>query len=208
MVASSRKWALLVGTLCLAAWIPISATAAPPGETSPQKKPAAAAAKAAEGEVPVTPSPKARASFLYKGANKLVREANQLADTARKMWADALHRYHRAAKLFSSFKIDLNIGWTLESMGRNTEAAVYIEKFLINSAKAPPHIIKSARGRLKHLRDKLVSVKVSCPVEGATVQINGDDVGQVPISLTTWSRASTSWWCTRRATCPFQRNWI
>lgn len=114
-------------------------------------------------------------------AAQLFTEATGLFD--RGMYLDALKKFRRARALYASFKIDLNIGATLDAMGRRTEAAGYIEKFLINADKAPPPIIAAARQRLEQLRKKLARVKVTCLVDGAMVRVGHRSVGRTPLEL-------------------------
>jgi hypothetical protein len=120
------------------------------------------------------PSPKQEARTLYKKANKLFK---------RGMYLDALAKYRQARALYSSFKIDLNIGATLDAMGRRTEAASYFERFLIQSTNAPQKITDAAKERLDELKKKLGSVKLTSMVDGATVSVDGKGVGKTPLEL-------------------------
>jgi len=122
----------------------------------------------------------ARASAKEHAA-ALFNEAAKLFD--RGMYLDALKKFRKARAVYPSFKIDLNIGATLDAMGRRTEAAGYFEKFLINAAKAPPPIIAAARQRLEQLRKKLARIKVTCLVEGAMVRVGDKSVGLTPLEL-------------------------
>ena len=119
-----------------------------------------------------SPKDRARALFL---------EANELFD--RGMYQDALTLYRKARALYPSFKIDLNIGGTLDALGRRTEAAVYFERFLLNASKAPRAVAREAKRRLRHLRRKLGWVKVTCMVEGAAILVDGVSVGHTPMDL-------------------------
>ena len=120
-------------------------------------------------------------STARERAAALFNEAAALFD--RGMFLDALKKFRKARAVYPSFKIDLNIGATLDAMGRRTEAAHYFERFLVNADKAPPAIITAARQRLEQLRLKLARVKVSCLVEGAMVRANGRSVGRTPLEL-------------------------
>lgn len=114
-------------------------------------------------------------------ARVLFREANTLY--SRGMYLDALQKYRDARALYPSFKIDLNIGATLDALGRRTEAAAFIERFLVQSASAPAEIIDAARSRLEELRKKLARVKVTSLAEGATLWVDGKAVGTTPFEL-------------------------
>lgn len=120
------------------------------------------------------PSPKEQARRLFLEGNDLF---------GRGMFLDALDRYRKARDLYPSFKIDLNIGGTLDALGRRTDAAVYYERFLLQSQKAPPDVIQSARERLDDLRKKLARVNVSCLQDGAVIVVDGQVVGQTPLEL-------------------------
>ncbi len=118
--------------------------------------------------------PKVRARALFI-------EANQLFD--RGMLQDALTLYRQARDLYPSFKIDLNIGGTLDALGRRTEAAIYFERFLLNASKAPKGVAREAKRRLKALRRKLGWIKITCMVEGAVIMLDGRSVGRTPRDL-------------------------
>ena len=120
------------------------------------------------------PSPKDKARSIFL-------EANELFDRA--MFQDALTLYRKARALYPSFKIDLNIGGTLDALGRRTEAAVYFERFLLNAAKAPKGVAREAKRRLRALQRKLGWVKVTCMVEGAVILVDGVSVGYTPRDL-------------------------
>jgi tetratricopeptide (TPR) repeat protein len=130
-------------------------------------------------------------------ARKLFREANRLFK--RKMYLDALRKYRQARALYPSYKIDLNIGGTLDELGRRTEAAAYFERFLIQSSDAPAPITKAARSRLDELRKKLASAKVTCLVDGATVLVDGKGAGTTPLEIPLYFEAGTYTIAARKA---------
>jgi hypothetical protein len=131
----------------------------------------------------------ALAETAEEQARVLFREANQLF--ARKMYLDALAKYRRAQALYPSHKIDLNIGGTLDLLGRRTEAAFYFERFLAQSASAPADTVASARARLQQLRGKLGRVKVTTLLEGATILADGVSVGTAPLDLPVYLEPGT-----------------
>jgi len=154
---------------------PALAEKAEPAKPAEEVEPA----KPAEEAEPAKPLPgagdkRSRATALFKEANKLA---------SRGQFLDALAKYKAATELYPSYKIDLNIGGTLDNMGRPTEAAIYFEKFLISAVKAPPAIVASARERLATLRGKLARLKVTCLVKGSVVQVDGSDLGKLPLEL-------------------------
>jgi tetratricopeptide (TPR) repeat protein len=118
--------------------------------------------------------PKQRARALFKRANELF---------SRGMYLDALRKYREARALYPSVKIDLNIGATLDALGRRTEAAAFIERFLVQSAAAPTDVIDAATARLEELRRKLARVKITTLVEGATLWVDNKAVGTTPMEL-------------------------
>ncbi len=120
------------------------------------------------------PDPRARAQELFRQANQLF---------SRGLFLDALKRYRQARALYPSFKIDLNIGQTLQRMKRDAEAAVYYEKFLLSAAKAPPAITAKVKKQLALLRQRLASVKVSCMEDGVMIKLDGRAVGKTPMDL-------------------------
>jgi len=124
---------------------------------------------------------RAEANKLYKTANKLVREGTGMLVQGRIKCEDALSRFKKAYELYPSFKIDLNIGGTLDAMGQLTQAAAYFERFLAKAhTKAPKPIMEAARQRLARIKQNLSSVTVKCPVEGALIQVDGEEVGKTP----------------------------
>ncbi len=98
------------------------------------------------------------------------------------MCQEGLDKYYQARKLFPSYKIDLNIGAALDALGRTVEAAVYHERFLKKSAEAPKEITERAKTKLEQLRKTLAGVTVEANVKGASILLNGEKVGQVPLA--------------------------
>ena len=128
----------------------------------------------AAGEAVAGGADRARASELFVQGNRLFK---------RGLYLDALKKFRQAQKLFPSHKIDLNIGSTLDALGRRTEAAAYFERFLVQASSAPEKITKLARKRLEQLKRKLGSVRLTCLEEGAVVRVDGKSVGRTPLDL-------------------------
>jgi tetratricopeptide (TPR) repeat protein len=121
-----------------------------------------------------------RADSPRERAAQLLRAGNQLHD--RGDYPGALQKYREAKNLYPSFKIDFNIGITLDAMGRSIEAAELLDRFLRRAASAAdPAIVSAARRRLEGLRHRLASLSVRCALRGATVAVNRAPVGQTPL---------------------------
>ena len=142
-----------------------------------------ALAQSTTGDPAAATDQRAEANRLFKTANKLVREGSGMLVQGRIKCQDALARFKKAYELYPSFKIDLNIGGTLDTMGQTTEAAAYFERFLAKAHEAPGPIIEAARQRLARIRQNLASVTVRCPIQGASIQVDGEEVGQTPQKL-------------------------
>ncbi len=134
-------------------------------------------------DAPATGTSKAKASALYREANLLSKKGTGMTAEAKQFCQEALAKYREAYGLFPSYKIELNIGGILDVLGYSSRSASYFEKFLLNSAKAPPNIISAARSRLDQLRGKLASIKVAEAVKGAAILVNGQVVGKAPMQL-------------------------
>ena len=117
---------------------------------------------------------KDQARSLFGLANKAYKKGQ---------YGEALKLYRRANTIFPSYKIQLNIGETLESMGRSTEAAVVYHRFLDTFKDAPRPARRDAWLRLSGLRRWLTRVKVICTEQGAQVKVNDLDQGMTPLSI-------------------------
>lgn len=117
-------------------------------------------------------TPQKKASAMFKQGNKLY---------ARGDVKGALEKFLKARHLYPSYKLDLNIATCLYDMGRHADAARELERFLEKAEKAPPATVKAAHVRLQKLRKTLSSVKLTCPVEGAVIFIDGNEVGVTPL---------------------------
>ena len=127
----------------------------------------------------------ARAGAGKKEARILFKQGNRLAE--RGMYLDALRKYKEAKALYPSPKIDLNLGDTLKELGRHAEAATYFERYLIQppgegSNKPEAERLKKVATRLlDEMKAKVGSVSLSCPLDGATVLLDGKVVGKTPL---------------------------
>ncbi len=154
---------------------PAKASEAKPAE---EAKPAT---PAAEAPAVSKPTPKKQASALYRAGNQQAKEGVRMTFEGGQLLEKALANFKKASELFSSFKIDLNIGGVMAAMGRRAESAAYHEEFLLKVPKTvPAEIVTAAKQKLGELRAQLGSLMVESPLEGMAIQINGDDVAVTP----------------------------
>lgn len=120
------------------------------------------------------------ANTARQQARVLFRQGNKLYD--KQDYEGALNKFRQAAKLYSSYKIDLNIANTLDVMGRRIEAVELFEQFLERAKdEAPRAALKAAQQRYDALRQALVSIQVLCNVAGADVTVDEEVVGATPL---------------------------
>lgn len=115
-----------------------------------------------------------RGRELFGQANKAYKKGQ---------YDEALKLYRQANAILPSYKIQLNIGEALESMGRNTEAAAEYHGFLSTFKDAPRPARRDAWLRLDGMRRWLSQVEVTCAEKGAVVSIEGNEVGKTPLAL-------------------------
>ena len=124
-------------------------------------------------------APTAEAQSDKYRAGKLFRQGNRLY--AKGDAKGALEKFFAARKLYPSYKLDLNIATCLYDMGRHADAARELERFLEKAEKAPPATVKAAHLKLSKLRRSLSSIKLTCNEDGATIIVDGKEVGRTPL---------------------------
>ena len=118
-------------------------------------------------------SPREQARILFGQGNALRKAGDH---------EGALRKFRAAYRLLPSFKIDLNIAFTLYDLKRNAGAAASFARFLRRGAgNSPRKMVRLARARLRQLRLKVASVRLRCPVSGATVTVDGRRRGITPL---------------------------
>ncbi len=114
-----------------------------------------------------------RANALFLEGRKLYSKGN---------YSGALMRFRRANRLFSSYKIDVSIGFCLDVLQRSPEAAPFFERFLAHrQSKENPALLKRVRSRLKKIRSILGTITLSTKTRGAIVTVDGKPVGETPL---------------------------
>jgi len=121
------------------------------------------------------PSARKRARALFIKGNKLF---------AKKDYKRALKQYRAARRLYASYKIDFNIGTTLELMKLPHLAAEHFEKFVMRADRDKDmRIVKMAWAKLLTLRKRLVRISVHCRIKGTAVRVGERAVGTTPLRL-------------------------
>ena len=118
-----------------------------------------------------------------QAAQSAFSRANRAFDG--KNYEEALVGYRKAQSLFPSLRILLNIGITLDVMGRGPEALPYLEKFLQAGGEASNKARREARARLVKLIRRLARVRIKDLPGGAGVSVGtrGVDRAQVAQGL-------------------------
>ena len=124
------------------------------------------------------PTARQRARSLFIKGNKLF---------AKKNYRGALVQYRNARKLYASYKIDFNIGTTLELLKLPHRAAEHFERFVLRADRDKDmHIVKMAWTKLLELRKRLVRISLRCPVKGASVKVGDRLVGTTPLRFSSY----------------------
>ena len=136
----------------------------------------------ADPPLTVSRAEKDRARTLFDRANKMYK---------RGQYEEALKLYRDAGAIYPSYKIELNIGETLESLGRNTEAATTYHQFLRKFKDAPVSARREAWLRMDGMRRWLGRVKLHCDEEGAQVSLDDKAVGVTPLESSIYFQPGT-----------------
>lgn len=128
---------------------------------------------AGSGQVHADPD-KRKASVLFKEGNRLYQ---------RGLYLDALNKYKQARAIYPSAKIDLNIGSTLDALGKRAEAAAYFARFLLQKGNTSGKVVRQARRFFAALKKKVASVELTCAEAGATVRVDSAVLGITPLAV-------------------------
>ena len=124
------------------------------------------------------PTARQRARTMFIKGNKLF---------AKKDYRGALEQYQEARRLFASYKIDFNIGTTLELLKLPHRAAEHFERFVLRADRDKDmRIVKKAWAKLLKLRKRLVRLTVRCAVKGASVKVDNHLEGTTPLKFSSY----------------------
>lgn len=118
-------------------------------------------------------------------AQSLLTEGSALYEKGD--YADALEKFKQAFAAYDSPKLLFNIGQANRDLGRPAEALDAFEEFLIGAGDAAPETIEEARKSVDELQTKLGRLRVECPIENATISLDGKDVGLTPLTKLLWA---------------------
>lgn len=128
----------------------------------------------------VFPPPVLADGNKHKEAESHLAEGNRLYGAGE--YEAALKQFRAAHLLVKDVKLQVNMGFTLERLGRIPEAAVCFERFLLHrDAAGYPTQAGVVRKRLDRIRRRLGQVVVQCREPGASVTLEGRDVGRTPL---------------------------
>jgi hypothetical protein len=125
-------------------------------------------------------SPASGADSARNRARSLFLKARDLYN--QKDYPAALTHFQRASRIYRSYKIDLSIGFTLEKLGRLTEAAAYYERFLIDRSRPTDNDVEdTVLGKLERIRHEVATVSLDAKVRGAVVVLDNEARHATPL---------------------------
>jgi tetratricopeptide (TPR) repeat protein len=96
--------------------------------------------------------------------------------------AEALALFKEAYAQVQNPRYQYNIGVACQALGRDAEALQAFQTFGANAQGVRQEYIDDAQKQIEVLRDRVAKVVVTSSVPGATVLVDGRDVGQTPLS--------------------------
>lgn len=94
----------------------------------------------------------------------------------------AAQAYKQAYELVQYPIILFNLGLSYEGLGKPVEAVKTFEQVLAAPGKLKPTRVEQAKEALAKQRLLIAELQVTCNVEGATIKIDGEEVGAVPLA--------------------------
>jgi hypothetical protein len=123
---------------------------------------------------PLKPDAAARADDLFKAG---------MSDVKQQKWAEAEVKFQAALELNRSYDVAANLGQTQYRLGKYRDAAEHLSFAVRNwpliGKKEPREL---AAKRLAELRKLVGTVTIQVSVPGATVLVDGKEVGQSPLA--------------------------
>jgi PEGA domain/TPR repeat len=121
-------------------------------------------------EVAKTPKERARQHF-----------AEGIESYDRGDYEAAIASYQKAFVLVPYPVIAFNIGLAYEKLGKPVEAVATMKKVLADPGTMRPQRIEQARSTLETQGRLVAELQVSCNVEGASLRLNGREIGTLPM---------------------------
>lgn len=120
---------------------------------------------------------KARAQALLKEGTALYQIGDRVT---------ALDKFTAAYAAFPSPKLFFNIGQSHRELGQPTQAMEAFQRFVAEVPDPPEHAQAEAKRAIAELERMLVSIEITCPVEGADITVDGRSVGTTPLARFVW----------------------
>ena len=117
-------------------------------------------------------------------AQQLLQQGNELFRGDR--FADALHAYREAQRVFPSPKLFFNIARCEESLGRRPQAMLNLYAFVKQAVDADPLVRTEAERRMAQLATTLAAVDVSRLPPNAKIAVDAEAVGLTPLERPLW----------------------
>jgi hypothetical protein len=121
---------------------------------------------------------RAQADDAKTRARALVQEGAKLYDQGD--YDGAWEKFEAARRVFPSPKLFYNLGLALRGLAREAEAVEAFERFLAEAKDAPASARSEARDAIATLSARLGQIRIECNSDGASVSIDGRDVGVTP----------------------------
>jgi len=139
------------------------------------------------------PPPKTALSSAQ--TKKLYRQATKALSDRK--YEEALAKLLKVEAHVQSYKVVYKIAVTLDAMGRHPESVARYEQFLVlaraapRKASVPQKMLQVVQSRIDQLKHSLASVRLLCNVSGATVMLDGQEVGRTPVAGSLYAKPGT-----------------
>ena len=143
---------------------------------------AALVTSSARAQTPSPPSGRVDGGDHGEAGEKKAQARTKLVEGDRLLklgeFQQALAAFKDAYELYPSPKIRYNFGLALEGMGRNADALDAFDAFLVEATDASPETRDRAVAARSRLQGRVGTLRVVADVEGASIVIDGRDVGK------------------------------
>jgi len=126
-------------------------------------------------------APASWAQSARERAKALFRQGSALFSKGD--YQGALDRLEQAQRLYPSHKIEVSIGYALELLGRDLEAAERFERFLAAAqGRAAPRIVAEVEQKLRRLKRTLSRLSLNQALPRDLILVDGKEVARAPLA--------------------------